>query len=192
MAFSEVTARMMRRVRGILFVDYVRMLRGYPNVDWSKYLLPEDIDLMRSRIDLEAWYSMETFERFGVAILAEVGNWQLEAVRMWGRFQLDSVLAVYSTLLAPGDPRETMMRFQTLRRTFFDYDALNVVEVHDGSAAVTIAFGMGRIAEEAAAYQALGFFERLIESARGRSVGARFRSKSWKGASITRVELAWA
>src|SRR5262245_36270332 len=125
-----------RHVRGILFVDYVRMLRGYGGVGWAKYLLPEDIALMRARVDLKGWYSMETFERYGVAILAEVAHGQLDAVRMWGRFQVDAVRAAYSTLLAPNDPRETMMRFQTLRKTFFDYDALNVVAVDDGSAAL--------------------------------------------------------
>src|SRR5262249_30510395 len=121
------------------------MLRGSKGVDWAKYLLPEDIALMQSRIDPVGWYAMETFERYGVAILAEVAHGQLDAVRMWGRFQLDAVRVAYPTLVAQDEPRETMMRFQTLRRTFFDYDALNVVAVDDGSATIAVAYGMGRI-----------------------------------------------
>ena len=71
-----------RCVRGILFVDYVRMIRGTKSVDWSRYLEPVDLEIANTRIDPAGWYPMETFERYGVAILAEVGKGQLMAVRM--------------------------------------------------------------------------------------------------------------
>ncbi|MEJ7728534.1 MAG: hypothetical protein WKG00_04905 [Polyangiaceae bacterium] len=182
---------MSRRVRGILFADYVRMVRGLKSVDWSKWLTDDDLQLVRARIDYDTWYPMETFERCGVGILAEVADGQLEAVRMWGRFQVDTVRNRYPDVVAEGDPCETVQRFQVLRRTFFDYDALRVVELNDGGALLAISFGMGPVAEEAASTQTMGFFEGLLERAGATSVYGRFTAESWRGAPVTRMALDW-
>src|SRR5688500_11434381 len=61
-----------RHVRGQLFVDYVRMLRAQKTVDWSQRLTAEDIWFLSTRIDPDAWYPMETFERMGNEILRTV------------------------------------------------------------------------------------------------------------------------
>ena len=182
---------MSRRVRGILFADYVRMVRGLKSVDWSKHLTADDLALIGARVDYDAWYPMETFERCGLGILAEVADGQLEAVRMWGRFQVDTVRKRHPDVLAEGDPCETVQRFQVLRRTFFDYDALQVIEINDCGALLAIAFGMGPDAEEAASVQTMGFFERLLEQAGATAVYGRFLAESWKGAPVTRMALDW-
>lgn len=182
---------MSRRVRGILFADYVRMVRGLKSVQWSKYLTADDLDIVGARIDLDAWYPMEAFERCGVGILTEVADGQLDAVRMWGRFQVATVRKRYPDVLAEGNPCETVQRFQVLRRTFFDYDALQVSEINDCGALLAIAFGMGHVAEEAASVQTMGFFEGLLEQAGATSVYGRFLAESWKGAPVTRMAIDW-
>lgn len=182
---------MNRLVRGILFVDYVRMMRGQKHVDWSTYLQPEDYVLLSQRIDPQGWYPMETFERMGIGIVRELARGQLAAVRLWGSIQFDVVHAVQPTILAPGDPRESMMRFNTLRRALFDYDALEVTEVLDDAATVAVQYGMSPEAEEAACHQTLGFFERLVEAAGGRDVKARFSAMSWHDGPRTTIDLHW-
>jgi hypothetical protein len=181
-----------RRVRGILFVDYVRMVRGQKSFDWTPYLHPEDLAVISEKIDEKGWYPMETFERLGIAILKEVARGQLDGVRMWGRFQVASVLKLFPTLLAAGEPRESMMRFGVLARSFFDYDALRVLSVVDDHAVVSIAYGMSPLAEEAASTQTLGFFEHLVELAGGSGIDARFTSRSWAGDARTLIELNWS
>jgi hypothetical protein len=181
-----------RRVRGILFVDYVRMLRGEKGADWSPYLYPEDLAYLSKKIDEKEWYPMETFERFGIAILKVIARGQLEGVRMWGGFQVAGVLKLFPELLAPGEPRESLMRFRVLADSFFDYGALRVVSVVDDHAVVSVAYGMSPIAEEAASTQTLGFFERLVELAGGCAVVARFTSRSWAGDAGTLIELNWS
>ena len=57
------------RVRGVLLADYVRMIRGKKDVDWSIQLEHIDLLYLKERIDPERWYPMSTFERFGNAIL---------------------------------------------------------------------------------------------------------------------------
>jgi hypothetical protein len=190
-AVTDSLTMLNRRVRGILFVDYVKMVRGKKSIDWSAYLDQHDLEVISEPIDLDGWYPMETFERLGLGIVREIAHAQLVAVRMWGRFQLDFVRTKFPTIVAEGDPRDTMMRFHAMRRAFFDYDALDVVEVLDDSATVAVQYRMGAEAEEAACWQTLGFCERLVELAGGKSVVASMRAQGWRDAPRTLIELKW-
>src|SRR5258706_13705655 len=69
-----------RCVKGLLFADYVRMIRRRKDVDWSRHLLPSDLEVLGTFINPEAWYPMESFERMGNGILAEIGNGDVQAV----------------------------------------------------------------------------------------------------------------
>ncbi len=181
----------MRHVKGHLFVDYVRMLRGHKNVDWSGELPRDDLALLRERIDLEAWYPMPSFERMGNVILRHVAHDDLNAVRMWGRFSVDQLRNANPILVAPGDPIETLNRFRVMRATFFDFDALEVPMLHDDEAHVVVHYHMGMPAEEAATWQTLGFFERLLEIAGARDIEAAVPEMSWRGAPRTLITLHW-
>jgi len=180
-----------RNVKGVLFLDYVRMLRSHKGVDWAKHLLPEDLGYLTSKIDLEGWYPMTTFERMGNAILTEVAGGQVEGARMWGRLQVDSVRAQTPSLVSEGDAVETLMRFRVLRSTFFDFDALHVSDLCEGHAMIRVSYHMGAMAEEAATFQTMGFFERLVEVAGGSAVRACLMKRSWAGDKETIFELDW-
>lgn len=180
----------MRRVKGTLFVDYVRMLRSRKDVDWSRHLWPEDLALLRERVQTDAWYPMDAFERMGLAILAEISS-DMQVVQAWGRAQIDWLCVTHENLVAPGDPCDTLMRFRVLRSSFFDFSALEVPVLNDGEASVLVAYGMSPRAEEAAAWQTLGFFERLLQVAGAHDVLAQFASKSWTGDLVTAIDLHW-
>jgi hypothetical protein len=180
-----------RQVKGVLFVDYVRMLRGHKNVDWSTYLPPEDLGYLIERIDPAGWYPMETFERMGNQILRLVARGEMMAVRSWGRLSVDQLRVATPMLVEPGDPVETVNRFRVLRSTYFDFDALDVLMLHDDEAQIEIHYYMGSVAEEAASWQTMGFFERLLEVAGATDVHAQFRSRSWDGDRRTVLVLDW-
>jgi len=181
-----------RNVKGVLFADYVRMVRGKKGVDWTRYLVPEDFGFLGVRIEANAWYPMDAFERLGNGVLFEVADRNLDAVRMWGCFSVDQLRAAQPQLVAEGDPVESLMRFRVLRSTYFDFEALEVTTLLPGHAEIVIHYHMGDMAEEAAAYQTMGFFERLLEVAGATNVRARFVSKSWSGDPRTVLELTWA
>ena len=83
------------------------------------------------------------------------------------------------------------MRFHVLRRSFFDYAALEITSIADGEASILVSYQMGHRAEEAASWQTLGFFERLLEVAGATEVQAHFSSRSWAGDLVTTLELRW-
>ncbi len=50
---------------------------------------------------------------------------------------------------------------------------------------------MGPMAEEAASYQTMGFFERLLTVAGAQAVVTEFTQRSWAGDERTLLELSW-
>lgn len=167
------------------------MIRGQKGTDWELQLSADDLPFLAQKIDPDGWYPMETFERMGNAILREVANGDLDAVRMWGRFSVEQLRAASPSLVADGNPMETLMRFRVLRSTYFDFEALEVPELEPESAKLVIHYHMGPMAEEAASYQTMGFFERLLEVAGATGVDAKFKSRSWAGDERTRLDLHW-
>jgi hypothetical protein len=167
------------------------MIRGHKGTDWSQFLPAEDMAYLAVRIAPDEWYPMPTFERMGNAILHVVARDDIQAVRMWGKFSVDNLRAQQPLLLAVGDPIETLTRFRVLRSTYFDFDALAIPLLHDGEAHVVIRYYMGRRAEEAASFQTMGFFERLLEIAGATDVQAVFAQRSWAGDADTLLKLHW-
>ncbi len=180
----------MRQVRGVLFLDYVRMLRG-SKARAPEYLATDDLVYLQTHIEPDAWYPMSVFERLGCAILAIVARGEMFPVQLWGRYSAEQLHKVYPTLLEPNDPVETLNRFRVLRDTFFDFPALSVLMLHDNEAQIAINYFMGEVAEEAAATQTMGFFEGLLELAGARAIRAEFRERAWRGEPRTLLALAW-
>ena len=70
--------------------------------------------------------------------------------------------------------------------------ALEVLELHEGAAHIVVRYHMGKLAEEAASYQTLGFFEGLLQLAGAKDIQASFKERSWAGDLRTQIELHWA
>jgi hypothetical protein len=181
-----------RHVRGSLFVDYVRLIRARKEVDWSKYLEPEDFAFLREPIDDAGWYPTATFERFGLGILHAVANSSVEMVRNWGRFQVDAMLRLQPEILAHNSPRESLMRVVVHRKGFFDFDVLTTKEISDGHAVFELDYQMSHVAELAACMQTIGAFEELVTRAGGREVVARFTRRAWEADGCTAFEVTWS
>src|SRR4051794_33551490 len=124
------------------------MLRAHKDLDVSQYLEAGDLPYLSMRIEPGGWYPMDTFERFGVAILREIARGDLQLVKHFGRVSLDALCEHYDNLVAAGVPHDSLVRFQVLRQSFFDFPALEIEDVLENSAAATVRFGMGAVAEE--------------------------------------------
>jgi hypothetical protein len=94
----------MRNVKGVLFSDYVRMIRHHKGGDWARHLSSEDLGYLSEKIRPDGWYPMATFERLGNAIFHEIARADLQAVRMWGRFSADQLHLLMPDLVAKRGP----------------------------------------------------------------------------------------
>ena len=167
------------------------MLRSQKGVDWTQHLAPEDLVYLTTKIEPDAWYPMETFERMGNEILRTTARGQLFPVQLWGRYSAAQLRTANPLLLAAGDPVESVNRFKVMRETFFDFSALEIPLLHDDEAHIVIRYHMGMPAEEAAAHQTMGFFEGLLELAGARNVTAKFVERSWAGNPRTLMVARW-
>ncbi len=181
-----------KNVKGILFVDYIRMIKSRRNLDWGKYLTPDDMSFLDQDIVDSEWYPLDTFERMGVGILKEIASGDMEKVRLWGRQSTGKLINAYESLVCKGDSRESMLRFQVLRKSFFNFGSIEIKALQDDCAILQIGYGMSKIAEEAATYQALGFFEGLLKVSGAKDIRHEFKSKSWEGDPATILDLHWS
>ncbi len=180
-----------RLVRGDLFVDYVRMIKSKKDVDWSRYLLPDDMGFIKETIIDSEWYPFDTFERMGIGIITEYADKNVQTVRLWGRAQVHDLIKTHKDLVCVWDAAETLMRYHVLRKSFFNFSAVDLVSVTDGYAKLRISYNMSRLAEEAATYQTLGFFEGLLTLSGAKDIRFQFTSRQWEGDSYTVLELEW-
>lgn len=181
----------MPNVKGVLFADYVRMVKARKDVDWSRHLGPQERFFLAQRIDPASWYPMSSFEALGNAILEVTAGGEMELVRLWGYHSADQLIFEQPMLLAPADPVETLTRFRVMRASYFDFEALQIPVLHEDEAEIITAYGMSARAEEAASWQALGFFERLLELASATDVVADFLERSWAGDPRTLARFKW-
>jgi hypothetical protein len=184
---------MNRKVKGSFFVDYVRMIKSRKDLDWSKYLQPEDSVFLQEKILGYEWYPMLTFERMGIGIVKEIARDNLEIVRLWGRIQAEELTRTYDSLIHLGNPQESLIQFQLLRKEFFNFDPIRVVELCKNYGLLEINYHMmSPIAEQAATYQSLGYFARLLEFSGANNVQWIFQAKAWAGDKSTKLELSWS
>jgi hypothetical protein len=167
------------------------MIRRQKDVDWSRFLGPADLAFIHQQISVDGWYPMTVFERLGNAILAQGGGVSLGAVRIWGQMSASSFAAAQPSLIARGDPMESLMRLKVLRASLFDFPAFDIPMLTNGQAHVLISYQMGAAAEEAACFQTMGFCEGVVSMAGGRHAEGRFRERSWAGGARTILELEW-
>lgn len=180
-----------KKVKGTIFVDYVRMMNKMTERDWRKYLKPEDIRFMHMQIMDSRWYPFATFERMGEAIVNEIAKGDLDIIRKWGQSTVDSLAKTHRFLVEYKSPMDSLMRFQVLRKGFFDFDPININSISANYAKIEIKYGMSDQTEEAATYQSLGYFERLLELSGARNVKNKFSGKKWQGDPVTVLELKW-
>jgi CheY-like chemotaxis protein len=178
-----------RRVRGVLFIDYVKMLRSHKVAEKAgQHLKLEDAHFLIGRLDPDGWYPMATFERLGLAILSEIVGVETDSIRLWGRAQLAGLLRFFPDLSHAGDARDAIMRLQTLMRSLFDFECVTVEEVDDESAYVRVCYGMSPPAESAATWQTIGFFEELVTNSGAEDVASELKD----GAFIIRWRMQTA
>lgn len=175
----------------MLFVDYVRMLRRHVP-SWQVRLEAEVVRAASTKVEFDAWYPMADFEHLGLSILRFVVGGEHDAIRLWGRQQVQSVLAYLPELKNEHDPRDSVMRFQAYLSSLFDFPAVTLDAVDDEEALIRVDYGMSAEAEAAATWQTVGFFEELVTASGGHEATGRLRSRSWlPGEPTTTFSVSW-
>ena len=180
-----------KRVRGAFFVDYVRMIKARKDIDWKKYLLPKDMIYLDIKILDDEWYPFSTFERMGVGIITELASGNFEVVRLWGRESTKRLVEIHKSVVCQYDPMESLMRFQILRGSYFDFDPIHILNISPNYAKFEISYGLSTIAEKAATFQALGYIEMLLHLSGAKNIKHNFAQTVWDGAPQSILNISW-
>ena len=167
------------------------MIRRRKDVAWQRLLASDDMGYLQQRIDPGGWYPMETFERFGIAILSELEEVTLDAVQTWGHFSAAQYAAEHPDLVAACDPVDSMMRLKVMRSTLFNFPAFDIPMLIESEAHVVITYHMSPKAEEAACRQTMGFCEGILSLSGATDIRAAFVERSWAGDAKTLLSLEW-
>ena len=164
------------RVKGTMMLDYVRIIRANRDQDWSKYLTPEDWQLIDSQILSSNWYPYESFRRVSFAVFKVIAGGNLQTAQAFGRFTIKNQLRVYKNMLVPGDPVASVDRLARLRRTFFEGE-MNTRILEHGKGWLRyeiIVFAQEEDNEriEAFCHQLAGNLVELVEQSGGKNVKA--------------------
>ncbi|HUT55477.1 MAG TPA: hypothetical protein VM658_18955 [bacterium] len=179
------------RVKGTLVLDYVRIIRANRGQDWSKYLTPEDWQIIDSQVLSSQWYPYDSFRRIAFAVFKVIAKGNLKTAETFGRFTVKNMLGVYKNILVPGDPAASMDKLARLRRTFFEGEMDTKILEHGKGwlRYEIIVFAQEEDNEriEAFCHQAAGNLIEITEQSGGKNIKADISLKSTGG----EIKVSW-
>ncbi|MCX6745792.1 MAG: hypothetical protein NTX00_02110 [Candidatus Parcubacteria bacterium] len=184
-----------RCVKGTLMADYARMIKANPELDWKKYLKPEDWKVIEGKILESVWYPFDTFSRCGVAIFKIIAQGNLELVKLWGKSRADYLFTqIYRSLGESPNPIIALKKYIGLRKTFTNFDMFEM-ELEEISAnhikIKTKSVEQKNEGNEPFTWQIAGSIEKLIELTGGKKPKFKILAKEWKGDPHTISEWTW-
>jgi hypothetical protein len=181
-----------RKVKGTMLVDQVRMIRGNKELDWDEYLKPEDWEVIGGRILVSEWYPLEIYQRCGWATYKLLALGNLELVRLRGRIRGQELFeGIYNTIIVNKTPEEAIKRFIGMYVQLFNFSTLKLEEAGRTYAKLSHHHDSLDPANTPYVYQLMGHLDRLTEMAGGENVEIALSDKEWEGAAQTIFNITW-
>lgn len=180
----------MSRVKGSLFVHFVKTVRANKQGVYDAYLTEEDHRLIEGRVLPSSWYPFETYKRFFQAVAREEVRDDPVRIQRWGReFCEEIMLSIYKRMLTDTTPMQTLRRYSSMFSMFYDFGTLELEELGPREAVLAIRDFDPDFEE---LYQLIyGWVARSLELSGGRDVVIEFRARSWRGAPDTQYHIRW-
>jgi hypothetical protein len=180
------------KVKGTMLIDQVKMIRVAKSLDWSKYLEPEDWEVINSRILPSEWYPVELYKRIGWATFQVIAQGDLDLVRSRGRFRGKELFEnVYKTVVIARDPTGSVERFVVLYSQFFTFKSLTFEGAGKDHCRVHHFYHWKDSMASLYCHILLGHFDVLIEMAGGKNVKLELATKQWEGTPHTTFDMTW-
>ena len=181
-----------RMVKGLMLMDYIKLIRTAKDIQWDKYLTEEDFETITGRIVPMGWYSFETYRNCGKAVLTEIAKGDMNIVKQFGRsFMRNIIDNVYTFLGKTNGVFEGFQGLDNIGSRFFSFAYPKFEQVGEKSLRVTIVDAPGDELLEALAWQLIGSYEFLIEHYGGQEVEIDWIKKQWDGDECVSFNLNW-
>jgi hypothetical protein len=181
-----------QKVKGTMMVEQVRMIRANKQLDWNKYLEPEDWKVINSTILPAAWYSLDTYRRCGKAVFQLLAGGNTDIVRLRGRMRGKELFeTTYKHLISEGDTMNAMRSFVHMYGQLFNVSPLGFMEIAAKHAKISHDYDHSDPGNLPFCYQLMGHLDTLIEMTGGTKGKIEMTKKLWEGANATVFDIQW-
>lgn len=180
------------RIKGNFLKDYVAVVQATPDLNWDRYLTPEDWEIVRSMIVPSMWYPVEVMAHIGRGIFEMRSGENYGVVRAAGRAR--ATLAYDETaksFLLKDNPGEALKAYAMIAKRYVD--ELNVEVLSAGRGRAEVLFYP---VDDAPAWDLFreiqaGTMEKLVEMNGGLEPNAAFEKHEKNGREACLVVVTW-
>ena len=173
------------KVKGIAILDLVKLLRSEKSIDWGKYLEPQDMEVLYSKIRPINWYPGDTFWRFTHVAAMHIGKMQDNNIIAFGRITARSYINLYKYLIREGDPAASIEGFLKVWNMFYDFEGAPFknaeLEKNPGSVKITAYdypdMHLREMTRRPYFLGLAGYYQEIAEQALGKEVECNIKEK---------------
>ncbi|RJQ69415.1 MAG: TIGR02265 family protein [Desulfobacteraceae bacterium] len=181
-----------KKVKGSMLLEFVRMIRAHKNLDWNKFLQPEDWDIINSLVLPAKWYPLDFYRRCSMAAFVLLAKNNLEGARANGQVMAKHLFeSTYKSMIQNKEPMRGLNQFVLTYASFYNFSMLKLEKAgpkhakvhhnHDGRDKSNVPY----------CHQLQGMFETLVQMNGGTNLKVVLSAKQWEGAPETIFDITW-
>jgi hypothetical protein len=181
-----------KMVKGTMLINFARMIRSNKNLNWNRYLKPEDWEIVNTLVLPSKWYPFETYLRCAMASFQLLGNGKLETARLSGQLMGKNLFeTTYRSIITTKDPLQGLKKFVLTYVSFFNFSSLKFDKIEEKHVQIHNNYDTGKEAIVPYCHQLMGVFDSLIEITGGQNHKIWLSAKQWEGAPTTTFDITW-
>jgi len=176
-AITMTTTESEIKIKGSIFLIFVKIIRGSKDERLYRYLNEEDKKIISGRVFPSGWYPMDTFWHCLRACYEVFGEKKPKNAREWGRVMgIQLLTGTYKDVLptANTDLPSAVKTFTLISKTFFSHSHFELVSLEGRNAKLKLT----QVSDNSAAmifyFIICGFLEKYIELAGGKNCRTNF------------------
>jgi uncharacterized protein (TIGR02265 family) len=181
-----------RKVKGTLVLYFVKTVRKIKEVDWNKYLKPEDWEIINGFILPAKWYPFDFYKRCSMAAFHLLSKGDLEGARtngqMLAKYLFSTTYRSFSTL---NDPMRALNQFVQMYGSLFNFSSLRIEKVDPKKAIIFHLYDTDDKDNIPYSKQLQGMYEVMTQMTGGKNIRVEITAKQWEGAPETKWEISW-
>jgi hypothetical protein len=180
-----------RSVKGSVIADYAKMVRANPHQPWERYLMAEDMEVIKQMILPGSWYPIGFFQRLGLAVFKLVAKENRELLHAFGRAIADRFQAEYPRMVSKTAPRNTLEKYIWIQKSFYNFPAFKVEDQGSSRLLVHIYSLPEEVGVPVYLIQISGVVERLIELSGSSCLGIKISTAKEPERVVSTMDVSW-
>jgi len=180
----------MRKVKGSIFIPWVKMIRADKTGLFDDHLTPEDKETLSGLVLPSSWYSFEIYKNCMTAVAEVIAQNNSEILRAWGKeFGKTIMGSVYKRAIQEENPKQAVEQFVYVFKSVFNFARMKMEEISDNE--VLVSFEEFDPDFEVWFTVSVGWLEQTIGLCVNKAVQFEFLQKTWEGAPLTQFKITW-